>query len=132
MVTVPLIGAVTVAQSNANCALYTAKSTNNYIGGITESTVANCIANGTKDPQDNPTSWTATDAHTGTLTVTKVTDGLSATKTIDAADTADGNAITASKESFAKFTPTDAGTYVFEYTDKYNHDKKYYKVIKVQ
>lgn len=116
-----------VAEGNdANCALYTAKSTN-YIGGITESTIANCLVNG---GPSNGTTWTVTDAHNGKLTVNKVTTGFSATKTIDAADTADGNAITASKVTFAKFTP-NAGTYVFEFTDKYDHDKKYYKVIKV-
>ena len=113
---------------NVNCALYTAKS-DDYNGGITESTVANCIANGTSDNGD----WkVVTDAQGKKLTVNKVAaDALTAISIIDAADTADGNAITASNGNFAKFTPT-AGTYVFEFTDQDDPDKKkYYKVIKV-
>ena len=110
----------------ANCALYTAESTN-YIGGITESTVANCLVNGTENPIG---TWTATDAKKGTLTVKKAS-GLSIVPEIDAKDAADGNAITG---NFAKFTSTAdvTLTYVFEYTDTDNNKKKkYYKVIKV-
>ena len=109
-----------------NCALYTAESTN-YIGGITESTVANCLVNGTENPIG---TWTATDAKKGTLTVKKAS-GLSIVPEIDAKDAADGNAITG---NFAKFTSTAdvTLTYVFEYTDTDNNKKKkYYKVIKV-
>lgn len=109
---------------NVNCALYTAVS-DGYNGGITESTVANCIAKGTPGTNE----WIVTDAQGKKLTVNKVT-GLTALGTIDAADTADGNAITASNGNFAMFTPT-AGTYVFEYTDQDDNNKKYYKVIKV-
>lgn len=114
---------------NANCALYTAVCDDGYNGGITESTVANCIAtNGTSGTNE----WIVTDAQGKKLTVNKVTGVLSTTETIDAAHTADGNAITASSGNFAMFTP-NTGTYVFEYTDKDDpaKPKKYYKVIKV-
>ncbi|MGM9679851.1 MAG: membrane lipoprotein lipid attachment site-containing protein [Bacteroidaceae bacterium] len=122
---------------NANCALYTAKS-DGYNGGITESTVANCLVNGTKDPAAD--TWTATDAQGKKLTVKTVgtdetANGLAATNTIEATDAPDGNAVVVkdehgnNKNVFAKFQPTAAGTYyVFEYI---NGSDKYYKVIKV-
>ena len=111
---------LSLTDPNINCALYTAEG-NNYNGGITESTVANCIANGTHDPSG---TWTATDANSNKLTV-KAANGLSIEREIAAEDAADGNAISG---KFAKFTPS-AGTYVFEYT--HSNSKKYYKVIKV-
>lgn len=106
---------------STNCAFYTAVSSNNYIGGITESTVANCLVNGTENPNG---TWTATDAHTGTLTVSNA-GGLSIVDKIEADDAPDGNAISG---NFAKFKPTKAGYYVFQY---WNSTGKYYKVIKV-
>ena len=123
---------LSLTDPDTNCALYTAVCDDGYNGGITESTVANCIANGTKDTSGTWTA-TATDAHSKTLTVKAVeaaaNDHLNIVPEIDAKDAADGNAITG---NFAKFTPT-AGTYVFEYTDKDDpaNPKKYYKVIKV-
>lgn len=122
---------LSLTDPNTNCALYTAKS-DGYNGGITESTVANCLVKGTQSPNG---TWIVTDAQGKKLTVKTVetdetANGLSIATEIDAKDAADGNAITG---NFAKFTPTAAGTYVFEYTDKTNSNdiKKYYKVIKV-
>lgn len=108
-------------QGSTNCAFYTAVSTN-YIGGITESTVANCLVNGTNDSAAG--TWTVTDANSGTLAVSNA-DGLSIVDKIEAGDAPDGNEISG---NFAKFTPTAAGYYVFQY---WNGSGKYYKVIKV-
>ncbi len=104
-----------------NCALYTATVEEGAVQGITEATVANCIAHGT---QDAAGTYTATDANGKKLVVTKA-DALTATTTIDDTDAPDGNAISG---NFAKFKPTKAGYYVFQY---WNSTGKYYKVIKV-
>lgn len=103
----------------ANCALYTVTATGM---NISEASVANCLVNGTKDATNK--TWTIADG-TKKLVVTAAT-GLSIVDKIDAADTPDGKEITG---NFAKFKPTTATSYVFEFiaTD----GKKYYKVIKV-
>lgn len=118
-----------------NCALYTAQTAGTYPGGISEATVANCLANGAKDNDDSPTTWTATATQGNTLTVSKYTGtDFEATNTILATDAPDGNAVVVNDENgnnknvFAKFTPS-TGTYVFQYIEGGN---KYYKVIKVQ
>ena len=118
-----------------NCALYTAKTAGTYPGGISEATVANCLANGAKDDADSPTTWTATATPGNTLTVSKYTgNDFKATNTIEATDAPDGNAVVVkdehgnNKNVFAKFQPTTAGTYVFQYIEG---DNKYYKVIQV-
>lgn len=103
-----------------NCALYTAES-DGYNGGITESTVANCLVPATENPNG---TWTVTDAQDKKLTV-KTATGLSIKAEIAAGDAPDGNAISG---NFAMFTPTKAGYYVFQY---WNGSSKYYKVIKV-
>lgn len=64
----------------------------------------------------------------GKKLVVKDAAGLSAITEIAAADAPDGKAITVNG---AKFTPAAAGTYVFEFTDTSDGNKKYYKVIKV-
>lgn len=112
---------LSLTDTNTNCALYTAVS-DGYNGGITESTVANCLVNGTKDSDAG--TWTVTDAKDKTLTVKKAS-GLSTATEIEEDDAPDGNAITG---KFAKFKPTAAGYYVFQY---WNNSGKYYKVIKV-
>lgn len=66
-----------------------------------------------------------TDANGKKMTVSDAT-GLTAVTEIAAADAPDGNAITVNG---AKFTPSAAGTYAFEYI---NGTDKYYKIIKVQ
>jgi hypothetical protein len=55
--------------------------------------------------------------------------GLSNAAQITAADATDGNAVTING---AVFTPAAAGTYVFEFIDTADGNKKYYKIIKVQ
>ena len=79
---------------------------------ISEETVANALANGTPDDSSSPTSWTVKDANKWKMTVT--TSNLLGTSTkIEAADSPTGNEISVNG---AKFTPSSAGNYVFEYT----------------
>ena len=104
----------------ANCALYTVTATDM---NISEASVANCLVNGKKDATNN--TWTIADG-TKKLVVTVAT-GLSIVNKIDANDTPDGKEITG---NFAKFTPTTATSYVFEFTAA-DGKTKHYKVIKV-
>ena len=93
---------------------------------ITEESVANALANGTKDNETTPTTWTVTGVGMKSLIVTTTgVPTLTATTSIPAADSPTGVDITVKG---ATFTPTAVGTYVFEFIDT---DKKYYKVIKV-
>ncbi len=108
--------------TNAN--LYTVTLDDGAAQTINEESVANALVNGTKDNDTTPTTWTLTDANTKNMVVTKAT-GLTAITEIAAADSPDGNAITVNG---AMFTPSAAGTYVFEYI---NGTKKYYKIIQV-
>ena len=110
----------------SNTALYTATVTPNTTP-ITEAYVALCLEQ--KTESDTNTSWSLKDG-TNTLTVSKATTDLEIVSEIAAADVADGNKISG---TFAKFTPTTAGTYVFEYTKtaEGSSAEKYYKVIKV-
>jgi len=85
---------------------------------INEVSIANALAQG----------GTVTDANKFKLTVTSIDGGLTSITEIAAIDSPTGEAITING---AKFTPTVAGTYVFEYIDTVN-SKKYYKIIKVQ
>lgn len=110
---------LTLDPTTANCALYTVKATGM---NISEASVANCLVNGTKDATNK--TWTIAD-DTKKLEVTAAT-GLSIADKIDANDTPDGKEITG---NFAKFKPTTATSYVFEFTA--TDGKKYYKVIKV-
>ena len=82
---------------------------------INEASVANALAQG----------GTVTDANKWQLKVTAAS-GLTAVTEIAATDSPNGNAITVNG---AKFTPSAAGIYAFEYI---NGTDKYYKIIKVQ
>ena len=79
---------------------------------INEASIDNALANGTKDDETNPTTWTVTDANNWNLVVTKSTLLIASTK-IDAADSPTGSDITVNG---AKFNTSDAGTFVFLYT----------------
>lgn len=70
-----------------------------------------------------------TNGDTNVLTVTPATTTLSIVDKIESKDAVDGNEISG---NFAKFTPENAGTYVFEFTDNDNNKTKYYKVIIVK
>ncbi len=99
----------------ANANLYTVTLETSAAQTINEASVANAIAQG----------GTVIDANGKKMTVTAAL-GLTAITEIAAADAPDGNAITING---AKFTPSAAGTYVFEYI---SGTDKYYKIIKVQ
>ena len=91
-----------------NGKLYTATIDAGAAQGITEETVKNALVNGTESPTG---TWTVTDALGKNLVVTKTT-GLTAISSIDASDAPNGVAINVDG---AKFNPTSAGDYVFEY-----------------
>lgn len=102
--------------------LYTVTLEDGAAQTINEASVANAIKNGTYD--STAKTYTVTDANTKNMVVTEAA-GLNAVTEIAATDAPDGNAITVNG---AKFTPSAAGTYVFEYI---NGTDKYYKIIKV-
>lgn len=109
-----------------NAKLYTATIEEGAAQSITEETVKNALANGTQTPTG---PWTVTDALGKKLVVTTASvPTLTATTEIAADDSPTGVAITVNG---AKFTPSAAGYYVFEFTDTSDSNKKYYKVIKV-
>lgn len=111
---------------DTNAKLYTATVEAGAAQGITEETVKNALANGTQTPTG---TWTVTDALGKKLVVTTASvPTLTATAEIAADDSPTGVAITVNG---AKFTPSAAGYYVFEFTDTSDGSKKYYKVIKV-
>lgn len=114
-------GATLTAASNVK--LYTVTVESGACQGITEASVANCIKNGNEDHVNN--TWTVTDNNGKKLVVTAAT-GLSVENSIAADDAPDGKAISG---NFAKFTPSAAGTYAFEFTDA--NSNKYYKIIQV-
>ncbi len=85
----------------------------------------NATANGTTRYYQKTSDYCVKDALGKKLEINAAT-GLSAITSIPAADSPTGADITING---AKFTPTAAGTYVFEYTD--GSANKHYKVIKV-
>lgn len=100
-----MVNGATLSATNAN--LYTVTLADGAAQTVNEASVANAIKNGAWDG----TKFTVTDANTKSMVVTTA-DGLSIVTEIAAADAPDGNAITINA---AKFTPSAAGTYVFEY-----------------
>lgn len=97
-------GTALTVGTNAN--LYTVDLENDAAQTINEASVANAIANG-----GAASPFVVTDANDKKMTVTAAS-GLTAVNEIAAADAPNGNAITVNG---AKFTPSAAGTYVFEY-----------------
>ena len=110
-------GTALTVGTNAN--LYTVTLEDGAAQTINEASVANAIANG-----GAASPFVVTDANGKKMTVTAAS-GLTAVTEIAATDAPDGNAITING---AKFTPSAAGTYAFEYI---NGTDKYYKIIKV-
>ena len=100
-------GTTLTTTGTANVKLYTATVASGALQGIDENSIANALMNGVKSGN----TWTVTDANGGKLIVTSTT-GLNVVTEIAADDAPDGNAIAG---NFAKFTPSAAGTYVFEY-----------------
>ncbi|WP_294744723.1 hypothetical protein [uncultured Prevotella sp.] len=101
---------------------------------ITEASVANALEHGTKDNESTPTTWTVTGAGMKSLIVTTTgVPTLTAVSSILATDSPTGDAIDidGTNNNCAKFTPTSAGIYAFEFIDTSDSNKKYYKIIKV-
>ena len=128
-------GTVQTLTVGTNANLYIV--TNNTGGGsstqeITEASVANALTNGTATDTDSDSSidtWTVTGAGMKNLVVTTIAvPTLTAITSIETDDSPTGVAITVNG---AKFTPTAAGTYAFEFIDTSDSNKKYYKIIKV-
>ena len=133
-VTVDKTGAVQTLTVGTNANLYLV--TNNTGEGaatqeITEASVANALTKTPTDTNDDstPDTWTVTGVGMKDLKVTTISvPTLTATTEIAAADSPTGVAINVNG---AKFTPTTAGTYAFEFIDTSDGNKMYYKVIKV-
>ena len=119
---------VTLATTGTiNAKLYTVTLGDGAAQTINEASVANALVNGVKDDSSTPTTWTVTDKNGVAMVVAAA--GLNAAAQIPAADAPDGNAVTING---AVFTGTASTTYVFEFIDTADSNKKYYKIIKVQ
>ena len=117
---------VTLATTGTiNAKLYTVTLESGAAQTINEASVANALANGTEAPTG---TWTVTDANGKKMVVT-ANSGLSNAAQIAADDAPDGNAVTING---AVFTGDASTTYVFEFIDTADGNKKYYKIIKVQ
>lgn len=81
---------------------------------ISEESVANALANGTKDNDENPTTWTVKDANKWKMVVTK-NNSMTLVNAIDATDSPTGNEITIGTDKVGKFTPAAGKNYVFQY-----------------
>ncbi len=101
----------------SNAKLYTVTLDDGAAQTINEASVHNALANGTYDETEK--TYTVKDINDKELEV-KVSDLLSIETGIPAADAPDGNAITV---SCAKFTPTAAGNYVFQYIEDVENSK---------
>ncbi len=123
-------GALLTVGTNAKLYLATNNTGDGTVPEITENSVSNALANGVAtDANSDSTNdtWTVTGAGMKSLIVTTIgIPTLTAISSIPAADSPTGADITIYG---AKFTPTAAGYYVFEYTD--GSANKHYKVIKV-
>ena len=114
--------------TDSNTKLYTVTATGTVAPKITEASVANCLANGVKDNDSNPTKWTATDLNNGVLTVTKVeTTNNSFVTTVP---TEDGNGTRTINALTWTDGATTAGTYYYAVEFEYDNNK-YYKIVKV-
>lgn len=99
--------ALSTTSGSENAFLYTVTLETGAAQEINEASVANVLKNITPSGD----TWTDTDINGKKMIITK-TSLLNAVTEIDADDSPTGNAITING---AKFTPTAAGTYVFEY-----------------
>ena len=79
-----------------------------------------------------PATYSVKDAN-GKKLVINAANGLTAVSSIPAEDSPTGVAIDVdgTNNKCAKFTPSAPGTYVFEFIDTNDSNKKYYKIIKV-
>lgn len=107
-----------IVDTNAKLYLVTNDTGSGETQEITEASVANALAKGTKDDPSTPTTWTVTGVGMKDLIVTTAgVPTLTATSSIAAEDSPTGVAIDldGTNNKCAKFTPTAAGTYAFEF-----------------
>lgn len=104
-----VVGTGTALTVGTNAKLYTVTLEAGAAQQLTEQAIDNALAHGTYD--STAKTYTVTDANGKKLIVTE-NDGLSAISAIPAADSPTGTDITVNG---AKFTPSTAGTYVFQY-----------------
>ena len=97
---------------NTNAKLYYAEVDAGALQTITEESVDNALRYGVLDNDDDPTTYTVTDAADKNLKLTDVTDDLTVNTTIAAAESPTGDAITLDNVSFV---PESGKTYVFQY-----------------
>lgn len=134
-------GTIQTLEVGTSVKLYTVTNTtgSGATQEITEESVANALANGTPSDGSEPAdgvndTWTVTGVGMKNLVVTSLgVPTLTAIATIPAADSPTGVDIDidGTNTNCAKFTPTGAGTYVVEFIDTSDSNKKYYKVVKV-
>ena len=123
--------------TNAKLYLVTNDTGSGAAQEITETSVENALANGTPSDANGDSendTWTVTGVGMKSLIVTTISaPTLTAASSIPAADSPTGVAIDldGTNNKCATFTPAAAGTYVFEFIDTSDGNKKYYKVIKV-
>lgn len=104
--------------------LYTVTIADGAAQTINEASVANAIANGKKDQETNPTTWTVTDANGRVMVVTAATG----TTTVTEVPTEDGHGLTT--VNALMWTGTASTIYAVEYTDK--NGAKSYKIVTVK
>ena len=114
-----------------NIKLYTVTATGTQT--ISEASVANCLVNGTKDPETSTTTWTATAGTDNVLTV-KSQSIAADSDLLNVVPAEDGTDVTLdeSAKKALKWTATENTTYAIEYIKGSDSDKKkYYKIVKV-
>ena len=125
-------GSSLVTMSEDNIKLYTVTATGTQT--ISEASVANCLAKGTKTEGNSVTTWTSTAGTGNVLTVTSKSYTASS-DLLNAVPSEDGKTVTldASNKKAIKWTAAAGTYYAIEYikTDGENNKTMYYKIVKV-
>jgi hypothetical protein len=128
-------GSSLVTMTESNIKLYTVTATGTQI--ISEASVANCLANGTKNDATSPTTWTSTAGSGNVLTVTAQSYSAD-NDLLNAVPSEDGKTVTLDKSAkkAIKWAATGSETaaiyYVVEYIKTDNSTTtKYYKIVKI-
>ena len=124
---VPATGEDENAKSSTTTApqkLYTVTLEDGAAQTLNESSVANAIKNGKNDSEENPTTWTVTDANNKKMVVTAATGAETKAKV----PAEDGHEL---EINALKWTGTANTTYAVEYTDN-TTGKKTYKIVVVK
>jgi hypothetical protein len=125
-------GSSLVTMTSDNIKLYTVTATGKQT--ISEASVANCLAKGTKNDTTSPTTWTSTAGSSNVLTVT-VQSYSADNDLLNVVPSEDGKTVTldASAKKAIKWDATGDTSkeiyYVVEY--KKSDNAKYYKIVKI-